>query len=141
MKTWPQEFRKRVIGNFKAPKKAAHVSAQKRREGNDAKHLALLRQLPCCIPGCRSRPPNDPHHLRSGPAHAERAFGRKSTDRRAVPACRQHHEGAHSVPPSKEINHFKELGIDDIHALADALFKGPRTVEGLTRIVMAHRQD
>lgn len=142
-RNWPQEIRReRVLANFRPERrKEARISRQKQREGNNEAHLVLIRQLVCCIPGCTSRPPHDPHHLRSGPAHKERGFGMRATDRRAVPACRRHHDGAHSVPPSKEVEWFIDMGVEDVHALADALWLAPRTVEAMARIVMAHKNE
>lgn len=141
MKDWPQQIDKHVIGNFKEPKAARkkHVSAQKRREGNNNAHLALIRQLPCCVPGCMRPPPSDPHHLKGGPAKEERAFGRRSTDKWAVPMCRYHHDGL-PVNANDEPAAFAELGLTTIYELADALYHAPRELGIMTRIVKAHKE-
>ncbi len=150
MRERPREIRPpHVYGNFRTPteKKPKHVSAQKKRDGNDEKHLALVRQLPCCIPGCRRGPPNDPHHLKHGPAKPERAYGRKATDRRVIPACRVHHNLIETEPGNKEEAILADLGLGNPHGLAEDLWKASREkesamlVEKMTGIVMKHRQD
>ena len=139
---WPQRIDKgHVYGNFRDSVKAARKSLQQRREGNSEKHKAMIRQLVCCIPGCRAFAPNDPHHLKSGEARGQRGIGMKATDRFCVPLCRRHHDQLENLPSSREIEWFQDMGLDDVHALADALWRAPRTVSAMTAIVMAHRQD
>lgn len=142
MKDWPQQIDKGpVVSNFKTPKleRKPHVSAQKRREGNSEAHLALIRQLPCCVPGCTHQPPNDPHHLKGGPAKPERALGRRSTDKWAVPMCRPHHswlpDNAKDEPAA-----FEQLGLSTVYELADALYHAPRDAVIMARIVEAHKE-
>lgn len=56
------------------------------------RHLARLRTLPCCIPGCRGWPV-DAHHLN----HLQlRATGLKASDSLTVPLCRWTHHSATS---------------------------------------------
>lgn len=56
------------------------------------RHLARLRLLPCCIPGCRGWPV-DAHHL----THAQpRARGLRVGDQYATPLCRWTHHSATS---------------------------------------------
>lgn len=141
---WPQRIDKgHIYGNFRDADKAkvARKSLQQRREGNCEKHKAMIRQLVCCIPGCKHAPPNDPHHLKSGEARGQRGIGMKATDRFCVPLCRRHHDQLENLPSSQEIKWFQDMGLDDAHALADALWRAPRTVSAMTAIVMAHRQD
>lgn len=126
------------IGNFKEPKAAKkHVSAQKRRAGNSEAHLALIRQLPCCLPCCRHPAPSDPHHLKGSVAKAERAFGRRATDRRTVPLCRGDHDSL-PVNADDEQAWFERVGLPSVYELAEALWHAPRDVAAMTRIVWAH---
>lgn len=60
-------------------------------------HLARLRTLPCCIPGCRGRNVVG-HHL----THAQpKARGLKTGDQYAVALCFAHHD-----PRSRMSVHF-----------------------------------
>ena len=140
MNDGPKELRPHghVYGNWRV-KSPKHVSASKRREGNSAEHLAIIRLLPCCVPGCSHPAPNDPHHLKSEGAKKERSVGRRATDRFAVPLCRLHHDSLERLPSTKEIEQFLDWGIEDIHALAEALWNAPKTVDAKTRIVWAHK--
>jgi hypothetical protein len=125
--------------NFRPPLRdrvKPRVSAQERREGNCEKHLALIRQLPCCVTGRAG--PNDPHHLLGGPAGKERAFGRRATDQWAVPICRYEHEIAQRLHGKGELGFFRERGVADPYELAAALWKAPRDVEIMTKIVQSH---
>lgn len=114
-----------------------HVSAQKRREGNSEAHLVLVRQLSCCV--CGKPGPSDPHHLKTGEAAKERAVGRRATDQRTVPLCRVHHEEIERAGTRGEVAQFLSWGIENIHALAKALWKAPRDVHTMQKIVLAHR--
>lgn len=50
-------------------------------------HLARVRALPCCIPGCRGNRV-EPHHL----TYVQpKARGLKAGDQWTVPLCRAHH--------------------------------------------------
>lgn len=55
-----------------------------------ANHLAWLRKLPCCVPGCR-RSHVDAHHVREG----DGAMGLKPPDTACVPVCHHHHDEVH----------------------------------------------
>lgn len=135
-------FRERIIGNFRPEaKEAAKKSRQQMREGNDDKHRALVKHLPCSVPSCSSPPPNDGHHLKSGPAKSERAFGRRATDRRLIPLCRRHHDLVESYPSSRELEILADLGVNQPHTLAENLWKGGRSVDSLTGIVLANREQ
>lgn len=135
----PQELRQpHVYGNWRVKSSKRHVSAQQRREGNSAKHLAAIRKCPCCA--CLKFGRSDPHHLKSLQAGEERAFGRRATDRWAVPLCREHHDQIEAAGSRREVSVFKEWNIDDPHALAEALWNAPRDPAAMTAIILAHRQ-
>ena len=70
-------------------------SVRSERPGDSAKHLSLVRQLPCCVPGCGSG--GDAHHLLRVHDGAPKGTGRKNEDRWAVPVCRTHHDAAHAA--------------------------------------------
>lgn len=57
--------------------------------GEDPKHLARLRELPCCK--CGRAPPSVPHHHTG-----RRGFGQKAHDRDAMPLCHACHEDFHA---------------------------------------------
>lgn len=59
----------------------------KRRQ--DRKHLAWVRGLECCVPGCRTGARVDPHHIRTA---ANAGTGLKPPDRCCAPCCRVHHD-------------------------------------------------
>ena len=127
------------LANFRPPvreRTKVKPSAQQRREGNCEKHLALIRELPCCVTGRAG--PNDPHHLCSGPAAKERSLGKRATDRWAVPLCRAAHDEVHSMGSRREQAWFRAHGIDDVIELAAALWNAPANVNVMTRIVQSH---
>lgn len=108
---WPQQIAQpRVFGNFRQDPRFRErpLSYQKRRDGNDPKHLALIRNLSCLI--CEVRDGVDPHHLKTGPARIERAFGRRATDQWTLPLCRAHHNCLESEPSSAEPEWFDSYG-------------------------------
>jgi hypothetical protein len=139
----PQEIRRERILNNQRPSLAErakkHVSAQERREGNCEKHLAMIRQLPCCV--CGRAPPVDCHHLKSGPAKAERSVGRRATDQWATPLCRICHSAVERIGSRREFEFFAANGIDDPYGLADALWRcTPKTLEAMVAVLAAHCQ-
>ena len=99
----------RQINRPKTPKKVKKV-----RDGNDPKHLALLRQLPCCR--CWSYAPNEVHHLKQTGA---RGAGMKSPDRFGVPLCRRCHQAVEDIGSKNELEWFDPV---DPLALAAALW-------------------
>lgn len=111
-------------------------SAAERRDGNCERHLALIRQLPSCISGVEG--PNDPHHLKSGPARNERAVGRRATDRWAVPLTRAEHDEIERIASRYEEAWFRENGVDDVIELAAALWANSGDLERMRLIVQAH---
>ena len=83
-------------GAYVKPRIARTVprSVAAKRPGDSAQHLRLVRGLPCCVTGCRSRA--EPHHLlRIG--GLPKGTGRKNEDRWVVPVCRKHHDAAHAA--------------------------------------------
>lgn len=115
--------------------KKVKPTAAEKRDGNSKAHLALIRQLPCCITGKRA--PSDPHHLREGLAH-ERGIGRKATDRWTVPVCRSIHEDLHKVGSRQEWEWFRKRGIEDPLELAAALYRNTGDLERMQRVLEAH---
>jgi hypothetical protein len=110
-------------------------SAAEKREGMSKAHIALIKQLPCCITGKR---PVDPHHLKEGLAH-ERGIGRKATDRWAVPLCREKHEEVERIGSRNEWAWFKKHGIEDPLELAAALWRNTGDLDRMLRVIEAHR--
>lgn len=127
------------LGNFRPsvserakPKK----SAQERREGNSEKHRLLIKLLPCCVTG--KRPPNDGHHLKTGPAKSERGMGMKATDRWLVPLCRSSHDELEALGSRREFAWFQSHGIADVHELANALWHATGDLKRMTKVLRAH---
>lgn len=110
-------------------------SSAERREGNSKRHLALIRQLSCCVTGRRG--PCDPHHLKEGLAH-ERGIGRKATDRWAVPLCRDKHDEVERIGSRNEWAWFRKHGIEDPLELAAALWRNTGDLERMRRVLEAH---
>jgi hypothetical protein len=128
------ETRQRPSIRERWAKKNAPKSAAK-REGNSEKHLALIRQLPCCLTGRRA--PSDPHHLLEGLAH-ERGVGRKATDRWALPVCRAKHDEIHRMGSRKEWAFFRDHGIADPLEFAAALWRVTGDLERMRKVWEAH---
>ena len=63
-------------------------SVAAKRPGDSAQHLALVRKMPCCVPGCGSQ--GEPHHLLRVD-NLPKGVGRTSADRWVVPLCPRHH--------------------------------------------------
>jgi hypothetical protein len=137
----PQEIRPpKVYGNFRPSLKERskkHVSSQERREGNEEKHAALLRLLPCCVTG--QTPARTIHHLKGGPAAKTRGVGMKAPHMWALPLCYEAHIlGVEKVPTSREHAWFQDNGLKEPYELAAALYKGTGDLERMTKIVQAH---
>ena len=143
--------RPRVLANFRPSikdraqrKRLAPGDRRNRRDGNDDGHLSLIRRMPCIACACE-RPhkitsPCDPHHLKSGPAQAERGMGRRSSDRWAVPLCRAHHDEVERLASSREIEWFAGLGIDEPWELAAALWRVTNDRDAMIRVLMTHAE-
>lgn len=131
-----------MIGNFKKPKRErGHENSdwRERRPGMDAKHLANIRRLPCCIPGCKKDPGGQAHHLKDTGAK-ERGMGVKSTDKHCVPLCEDHHlHGVERVGAKKELEWFAKFGIEALD-LAAALWGARGDLETMRRIVLSNKE-
>lgn len=133
--------RETVLANFRPSvtererERRTRKSAAEKREGNCEAHLAAIRKTVCS--GCGSAAPNDPHHLKHGPAKDERAFGRRATDRWVIPLCRRCHDLAEEAGTRREEALFRGWGIDAIE-LAAALAQAPNNPDVMTRIVQGH---
>jgi hypothetical protein len=138
---WPQELRKpQVLANFRptvAERSRPHVSLQQRRPGMSPEHLALLRQLPCTV--CHAISRIDPHHLKCGPAGRERAFGRRSTDRWAIPICRFHHDEVERAGSRGERAWFDRWGVDPLE-LASALWAATGDLNRMIEVQAGHKR-
>ena len=110
--------------------------AGSRRPGMSEDHLALIRQLPSCVSGRVG--PCDPHHIRSGPAAAERGVGQKATDRWTVPLLRFEHDELHRLSSRLEMAWFRERGIADVVELANALWLNTGDLERMLKVLQAH---
>lgn len=105
-----------------------------KREGNSAKHCALIRKLPCLVTGYA--PAGTIHHLKSGPARLERGIGMKATDRWGVPLCFQAHIlGVETVGSKRELEWFQDRGIEDPYDVAKRLWEASPHFENMQDIV------
>ena len=133
--------RDRVLANFRPSKyapKPKKERARDRREGMSEAHLAAVRKLWCVIT-CDRRIV-DPHHLRSGPAKAERGLGLKCTDKWVLPVSRLTHNHIEGLGSRNELAFFEEHGFDP-YALADALYQASPDVDKMGRVLEAHQDD
>ena len=113
-------------------------SVRQERPGDSAKHLSLVRQLPCCVPGCGSQSAEPHHLLRIG--GLPKGTGRKNEDRWAIPVCRTHHDAAHAA--GNDEAWFAGQGIQ-ARDLAEALWAcrlKPNPEESMARVVMRAKQ-
>ena len=105
---------------FPKPKKRP----KKKRGGIDPKHLANIRKLPCCIPGCPSIGDTQAHHLKQGLPDSERGMGRRASDQYTVPLCHHHHiNGVERFASKLEGKWFDTHGIKDPIGLAKAYWE------------------
>jgi hypothetical protein len=116
-------------------------SSAQRREGNDEKHLAIIRKCPC-VACLTTKGKIDPHHLVAGRAVTKggRVFGRRAVDAYTVPVCRVDHEIAQRAQGARELDLFQSWGFANVYDLAEALYDAPRDVTIYTNIILAHRQ-
>ena len=89
------------------------------RADNSLAHLALVRQLWCCLG--HEREGIQVHHLRNGPARKTRGLGMKSTDRWVVPILWTRPEELERLGSRHEFRFFLQDGINP-YALASALW-------------------
>ena len=114
-------------------------SVRSERPGDSAQHLAMVRQLPCCVPGCGSG--GDAHHLLRVHDGAPKGTGRKNEDRWTVPVCRTHHDAAHAA--GNDEAWFAGQGIQ-ARDLAEALWKcrlKPDPEQSMARVVSRAKQS
>lgn len=132
-----QIARDKVFGNFRqrgAQKPARGNSERyKQRPGMSAAHLALIRQLPCCVTG--RRPSGEAHHLKSA---GGRGMGLRSLDRWTVPMAHEPHMEVERAGSRNEIAWFTAHGIDPL-LLAEDLWLATGNLEAMVKIVTAHR--
>lgn len=131
--------RPHVLGNFRPSRSERARERRTRdpranREGNSEKHLAAIRKLPCCVPGCTTVG-CDPHHLKAGTG--ERGMALRSSDRYAVPLCRHHHDEVERLGSRNEAKWFGAL---DAIELAGALWAASPDAASMTKIVLAHKE-
>lgn len=133
--TASQIYRPKVLGNFKnrGPKEKHQNSKwRKERDGMSQDHLALIRKLPCCITKGKG---GEAHHLKSGTG--ERGMSVRSSDKWAVPVCRNAHEEIERAGTKNERSHFLARGIDP-HELARALWANTGDIDAMRRVLTAH---
>lgn len=130
-----------IIGNFK-PSKLVQLKEKAKdpradREGNCEKHLAAIRKLPCCIPGC-SVVGSDAHHLK---ATGARGAGMRSPDKFAVPLCHFEHHlgGVEKIGSKSELKWFSDKGIEALD-LANALWGASPDAGKMAKIVLEHKR-
>lgn len=111
------------------------------RAGNDQRHLANVRELPCvaCPDGHWSAYPTQAHHLmRSG----ERGLSLKSPDKWAVPLCWACH-GPSPYPNVTEAGDedawFAARGLDG-RAVAKELWANRGDLDAMRRVIFVARQ-
>lgn len=132
-----------IFGNWKPSRsarlKAKKSPADKRKElpGNSEKHLAVLRTLPCCIPGC-NRIGGTVHHLKTT---GLRGGAMKSPDKFGLPMCAEHHlHGVERAGSRNELDWFEKHGIEALD-LAAALWMVSPDKAAMCRIIMTHRGE
>lgn len=139
MGDWPQQLVKpHVYGNFKrrgAREKHRNSERFRERPGMSDDHLALIRQMPCCV--CERAAPSDPHHLKSHTG--ERGIGLRSTDKWAVPMCRADHDEVERAGTRNERQWFLDHGVD-AHELAQALWACTGDLARMVNVLATHRE-
>jgi len=136
-----QIHKPKVYGNFKKSRTATepakpHSNSEryKDRPGMSEEHCALVRKMPCTC--CLRIPAGEIHHLKS---IGNRGMGIRSEDRYGVPMCRAHHEEVEAAGTKNEFKFFQNVGIDNVHLLADDLWGSTGSLPKMIKILMAHR--
>lgn len=111
------------------------VSVRSKRPGDSKVHLAMIRRLPCCLPGCGSG--GDAHHLLGAIDGLPKGVGRKNEDRWTLPVCRAHHDAAHRA--GNDEAWFAGNGVQ-ARDLARALWANTGDEEAMRRTVLRHKQ-
>ena len=122
----------------KYAKKPKKERARDRREGMSEAHLAAVRKLWCVITS--ERRIVECHHLRSGPAKAERGLGLKCTDKWVLPVSRITHNHIEGLGSRNEFQFFDDHGINP-YELADALWQATPDVERMAKVLEAHQDQ
>jgi hypothetical protein len=126
-----------VFGNWKSRRPLpARKSRVMRREGMSDTHRRLVKTLPSCVSAEWMH--IDPHHLKSGIASKERAFGMKATDRWCVPLTRQEHTDLEAMGSRYELAWFLNRGINP-YSLANALWMVSGDLMRMGRVLNAHK--
>lgn len=121
-----------------SPRSADKAKREKKHAEEFGDQSRMCRQAPCCVPGCRAMPPQDPHHIES-----RNAAGK---DCSTVPLCKTrvglgregHHAELHRIgQKSFQAKHqlllevvaraFSEAVRD--HACSDWALQDPKTGE------------
>ena len=139
MSDWPKEIRPdHVYGNFKVKDYSKHENsgAPKKRAGMSEDHLALIRQMPCAA--SLVMPGGEAHHLKTGTG--ERGMGLRSTDKWAVPLSTLKHAELERLGSRNELAWFKEHGIKEVRALAEALWANTGDLPKMIAVLMAHKE-
>lgn len=128
-----------AVANFKPSRierMKSKPSAASKRDGMSAKHLDLLRRLPCCV--SLQVGSVDVHHLKGSAAKAERGMGMRSTDKWGVPLAHWLHMELELKGSRNELAWFQSMGIQDPYALADALWNARGDYGAMLKIVHAN---
>ena len=131
--TYLGEKRLANFRNRSTSHKRKNSERYKDRPGMSEAHLALIRQLPCCITG--KRPGGEVHHLKDGTG--ERGMGLRSTDKWGVPLCHHVHMDVEAAGTRNERAWFLARGIDPI-VLAKDLWGASGDLEKMIKIVESH---
>lgn len=133
--------REKIIGNFKRTTEEKMKEARKhenwrdKRPGMSPDHLALIRQMPCCI--CLKMPCGEAHHIKDTP-DKERGMSVRSTDQWTVPMCHEHHvHGVELAGTRNELKWFADRGIAAL-SLAKSLWQTTGNKVQMTGIVIGH---
>lgn len=127
----------RKLGNFRdrtALKERKNSEAYKKRPGMSPEHLALIRQLPCCVTG--KRPGGEAHHLKGT---GERGMGLRSTDRWAVPMAHDPHMEVEAAGSRNERAWFLARGIHPTELALD-LWLATGDLVRMERVLKAHME-
>lgn len=114
--------------------RSVQTSIRQAREGMSPTHLAMVRNLPCCL--CASEVNIQAHHLlRVDPS--SRGMGMKNADRWCLPLCLRCHDALHQHGGEEE--YLAERGIDG-RAVASALWSERGDADGMRRVVFRASQ-
>ena len=120
------------------PETAFSIASTKQRRPREtnARHLAWIRTLRCCICG---KPGPDPAHIRAASTlHGKRETGgaEKPSDKWVTPLCRHHHDEQHAA--GNEVAWWAKQNIDPF-GLALSLYAHSGDDELAESILIANR--